>query len=177
MAYDKKSGKAPAEDMDIDKDLFTPGTMEDDLRVDLNCKRLLQQFYNRLLADGLSPEEATLFANGADYFLRDFVVDIKGLNLFAEKTGIVRQFAGNWYIVNTLDPDIRQLTRHLQGIKAFYGYLRDRELISAAYLENISKECDDLFFYERRIESFWAISGDGYPDWERECSLTEGGKR
>jgi hypothetical protein len=177
LAEKKANGKAPADDLQIDKDKFIPGTMEDDLRVDLHCKHLLQHFYNRLLADGLSPEEATALANGADYFLRDFVIDIKGLNLFGEKTGIVRQFAGNWYIVNTVEPDIRQLTGHLRGIKAFYRYLRDRELISTGYLENIERECDDTSFYEQRIESFWAISGDGFLAWERECSLKEGGAR
>lgn len=177
MADKNKSAQVAAKELHIDKDEFTPGSMEDDLRVDLRCKHLLQHFYNRLLEDGLSPEEATALANGADYFLRDFVVDIKGLNLFAEKTGIVRQFAGNWYIVNTLEPDIRQLARHLRGVKAFYGYLRAQELISAGYLENIERECDDLSFYERRIESFWAISGDGYFAWEGECALKERGER
>ncbi len=177
MPETKASGKAPADDLQIEKNNFTPRTMEDDLRVDLQCKHLLQHFYNRLQADGLSPEEATELANGADYFIRDFVVDIKGFNLFDEKTGIVRQFAGNWYIVNTVEPDIRQLAGHLRGVKAFYRYLRDRELISAGYLENIERECDDLSFYEQRIESFWAISGDGYLAWERECSLKEGKER
>lgn len=177
MTNEKRSETAPVEDLAIDKDAFTPGSLEDDLRVDLLCKHLLQHFYGRLQADGLSPEEATELANSADYFLRDFLVDIKGLNLFDEKSGVVRQFAGNWYIVNTLEPDIRELARHLRGIKAFYRYLRDRELISAGYLENIERECDDLSFYEGRIESFWAISGDGYLAWERECSLKEGGRR
>jgi hypothetical protein len=157
----------------IDKSGFTPGTLEDDLRVDRLCKELLRSFYGRLLTEGLSPEEATALANGADYFIRDFVVDFKGLNLFAENPGIVRQFAGNWYIVNTLEPDIRQLARHLSGIKAFYSFLRDQQLIPDGFLKNIAKECDDLAFYESRINSFWEIKGDGYLAWERECSLKE----
>jgi hypothetical protein len=160
-------------ELQINKNDFTPGTMEDDLRLDFLCKRLLMSFYNTLLADELSPEEATALANGADYFIRDFVVDFKSLNLFAEQPGIVRQFAGNWYIVNTLEPDIRQLARHLSGIKAFYRFVRDQRLISADYLHAIEKECDDLAFYESRIDSFWEIEGDGYLAWERECSLKE----
>jgi len=157
----------------VDKEEFTPGTLEDDLRVDRLCKELLRSFYDRLLVDGLPPDEATALANGADYFIRDFVVDFKALNLFAEKPGIVRQFAGNWYIVNTLEPDIRQLARHLLGIKAFYRFLRDRQLISEGFLRTIENESDDLSFYESRIYSFWEIKGDGYLAWERECSLKE----
>jgi hypothetical protein len=160
-------------ELQINKNDFTPGTAEDDLRVDHLCKRLLMNFYNALLADGLSPDEATELANGADYFIRDFVVDFKSLNLFAAQPGIVRQFAGNWYIVNTLEPDIRQLARHLSGIKAFYRFLCDQQLISADYLNTIEKECDDLACYGSRIDSFWKIEGDGYLAWERECSLKE----
>ena len=173
MAENKGIESNLAAELQIDKDDFTLGTMEDDLRVDRLCKELLRSFYDRLLTDGLSPDEATALANGADYFIRDFVVDFKALNLFAEQPGIVRQFAGNWYIVNTLEPDIRQLARHLRGIRAFYRFLRDHELISADCLNNIEKECDDLSFYESRIDSFWEIKGDGYLVWERECTLKE----
>jgi hypothetical protein len=161
-------------DPQIDKSGFTPGTPEDDLRIDRLCKELLRSFYDRLLTEGLSPEEATALANGADYFVRDFVVDFKALNLFAEQPGIVRQFAGNWYIINTLEPEIRQLARHLRGIKAFYRFLRDRQLIPEGFLKIIEQECDELPFYESRIDSFWEIKGDGYLAWERECSLKVG---
>jgi hypothetical protein len=175
MTGGEKKEKSPLnEEPGIDKDEFTPGSMEDDLRVDRRCQELLRHFYDRLLADGLSPEEATDLANGADYFIRDFVVDFKTLNPFAEMPGIVRQFAGNWYIVNTLEPDIRQLGRHLQGIRTFFRYLHARQLVTAAYLAKIEAECDDLPFYEARIDSFWKIAGDGWLTWERECSLKEG---
>lgn len=174
MTDKEKKDKVAEHVLKISKEDFTPGTMEDDLRVDLQCKHLLQHFYQRLLDDGMPPQEATALANGADYFIRDFVVDYKSMNLFDEKPGIVRQFAGNWYILGTVDPDIRQLSGHLKGIKAFYRYLRGLGLISAGYLENIEKECDDISYYEGRIESFWAITGDGYIAWDRECPLKEG---
>ncbi len=160
----------------IDKDTFTPGTPEDDLRVDLQCKHLLQHFYKSQIAQDVSAEEATALANGADYFIRDFVVDFMGLNPFDERPGIVRQFAGNWYIVGTIEPDLQQLAGHLRGIRAFYQYLRGQGLISAGYLQNIEKECDDLVYYESRIESFWGITGDGYLAWEQECSLKVTGR-
>jgi hypothetical protein len=162
-----------AGDMQIDKDEFSPVTQEDYLRVDNLCKGLLLWFYEQIQEHGLSPEEATALANGADYFVRNFLVDFKGCNLFDEVPGIVRQFAGNWYIVNTLEPDIGQLGGILQGIRSFYGFLRDQQLIPVGYIKKIEKECDDLAYYEGRIESFWQIEGDGFLAWESECTLKD----
>ncbi len=157
----------------IDKNAFTPVSMEDFMRVDNLCRALLLNFYEHVQTEGLSPEEATELAKGADYFIRDFVVDFKALNLFDEYPGIVRQFAGNWYISNTLEPDIRQLGGHLRGIRAFYLFLHEQGLISARYLKSIEKECDDLVYYEGRIDSFWNIDGDGFFAWEAECTLKD----
>ncbi|HEY6872402.1 MAG TPA: hypothetical protein VI298_06725 [Geobacteraceae bacterium] len=157
----------------VDKDDFRLGSLEDELRVDGLCQKLLMRFYFQLLEDGLPPDQATLLANSADYFIRDFVVAIKERNIFDERPGLVRQFAGNWYIVNTLEPNDAELSRHLEGIRAFYRFLRARGLISAEYLGLIERECDDRDYYAGRIDSFWAITGDGYLAWERECSLKE----
>ena len=174
MSIKKGKDKVVKEEMRIDKDAFTPVTQEDYLRVDNLCRELLLSFYEQLQAGGISPEEATALASGADYFILNFLVDFKGYNLFDERPGIVRQFAGNWYIVNTLEPDIPHLDLHLRGITAFYRFLRDLQLISAGYLQEIEKECGDLAYYESRIESFWAIEGDGFLSWERECTLKKG---
>jgi len=169
----KKDDAVAEGELRVNKDEFTLVTQEDFLRVDNLCKALLLRFYEHLLAQGLAPEEATLLANGADYFVRDFLVDFKGYNLFDERAGIVKQFAGNWYIVTTPEPDILQLSRHLQGIRAFYGYLCEQKLISAGYLMILEKECGILSYYEGRIESFWEIEGEGYSAWERECTLKD----
>ncbi len=163
-------------DLQINKRDFTISTVDDEIRADQLCRKVLKRFYLQLMEEGMTPERATELASSADYFLRDFVVDFKGANLFDEHPGIVRQFAGNWYIVNTLEPNIREITGHLAGIKAFYRYLRQHGLVSASYLRNIEKECDDLPYYEHRIESFWGITGDGYLAWERECSLKSAGR-
>lgn len=159
------------ETLTIEKEDFRVETIDDEIRVDELCSRLLRQFHRDLLKKEVTPLEAGRFAHGADYFIRDFVVSIKQLNIFDEAPGIVRQFAGNWYIVNTLDPDINVLRDYLAGIKAFYRYLRDADLISGRYYAEIEKECDDTAFYEYRIDTFWNITGDGYLIWERECSL------
>ena len=166
----------PAElegELQVNKDDFRLETLDDELRVDDLCKKMLRRFYFQLLEDGDAPERATLLANGADYFARDFVVGFKQRNLFDEKPGIVRQFAGNWYIVTTLEPNISEIAGRLDGVRAFYRFLRSRDLISSGYLDEIEKECADTDFYAGRIASFWDIEGDGYVAWERECTLKE----
>ena len=105
--------------------------------------------------------------------MRDFVVGYKQRNLLDEKPGIVRQFAGNWYIVNTLEPDIAELAGYLDGVGAFYRFLRSGGFVSARFLDEIEHECADREYYARRIDSFWEITGDGYFAWERECTLKE----
>ena len=164
----------PGDELRLNKDEFSLVTQEDYLRVDNLCKELLLRFYEQLQEDGLSPEEATVLANGADYYTRNFLVDCKGYNLFDERPGIVRQFAGNWYIVNTVEPDIRELEGMLKGIRAFYKFLSDQQLVSGVYLKKIEKECEEIAYYEGRIESFWKIEGDGFLAWERECTLKDG---
>ena len=151
-----------------DFDVTTP---EDELTVDGLCRDLLMQFYNLLLEEGVPPGQASAFAGSADYYLRDYLVSIRRKNLFQHEEGMIRQFAGNWYIVSTLEPNVKELAKHLEGIREFYRYLSRRELIGTKVLENVEQECSDLAYYDNRIESFWDISGDGYLSWEKECSL------
>jgi hypothetical protein len=157
----------------FNRDDFRLESLEDELRVDGLCKKMLGRFYCRLLAEGMSPEQATLLANGADYFVRDFLVGFKQRSPLDERPGIVRQFAGNWYIVNTLEPVIGEISGYLAGIRAIYRFLRSRNLISPAFLEEIERECSETDYYASRINSFWAITGDGYGSWERECTMKD----
>ena len=157
----------------VDKREFVPATLEDEVRVDKLCSDLLHRFYNESMAAGLSPEEATALASSADYFIRDFVVSIKNRSIFEETPGIVRQFAGNWYIVNTLEPNAGEIEKYLTGIREFYRFLYGHQLISLKFLQAIEAECADLDYYVGRIDSFWNITGDGYFAWEKECTLKE----
>lgn len=161
------------EQLKVDKKEFVPATLEDELRVDRLCKDLLHRFYNESMESGLTPEEATALASAADYFVRDFVVSIKNRSLFDERAGIVRQFAGNWYIVNTMEPLTSEIEGYLNGIREFYRFLHGHQLISLKFLRAIEGECADLDFYSSRIDSFWDITGDGYLQWEKECSLKD----
>jgi hypothetical protein len=160
-------------ELTVVKDDFRLGTLDDELRVDGLCRKLLLRFYYQLMEDGATPERATFLAGGADYFIRDFVIGIKQRNIFDERPGIVRQFAGNWYIVSTMEPDPAQLSGHLEGVRAFYRFLLSRGLISGEFLREIEDECAATDYYADRIRSFWEITGGGYDAWERECTLKD----
>jgi hypothetical protein len=158
----------------VDKSEFEINSLEDEIRADNLCRELLQRFYRHLLDKDILPGEATALASGADYFTRDFVIAGKQKNIFEEHPGMVRQFAGNWYIIKTLEPDIRELSAYLEGVKSFYGFLQQCGLISDRFLQLVESECENSAFYEERIKSFWEIRGDGYFAWERECTLKDG---
>jgi hypothetical protein len=159
--------------MQINKTDFEIKSVEDEIRADSLCKELLMEFYHSLQASGLDPAQATMLANSADYFVRDFIVGCKQRNLFAETPGLVRQFAGNWYIVNTVEPAPEELAIHLAGVARFYSHLSELGLISTEFLKRINEECSDSSFYTGRIDSFWAITGDGYLEWEKGCTLRD----
>jgi len=159
--------------MKLDSKDFDIATLEDELRVDALCRDLLMAFYHERLQAGLDENEATLLANSADYYIRDFVIGSRQLNVLDETPGLVRKFAGNWYIVNTLEPTAAELAGHLKGIREFYHFLRRENGIGDFFLAAIDRECSELDYYAARIDSFWAIKGDGYYEWESECSLKQ----
>lgn len=150
---------------------FEIATLEDELRVDALCCELLLAFYNDRVDAGLNEHDATLLANSADFFVRDYLIGARRLNLLDTAAGEVRKFAGNWYIVNTLEPDIVELDGHLRGVCEFFRYLAGNGAISAAALSEIETDCLDIAFYRKRIADFWDIQGDGYYAWEEKCSL------
>jgi hypothetical protein len=157
----------------VDKRDYVPTSLEDELRVDKLCSDLLHRFYCESMDAGLSPEDATALAGAADFFVRDFVVSIKMRSVFDERPGIVRQFAGNWYISNTMEPIASEIEGYLAGIRAFYRFLHGHQLISLKFLQAIEAECNELPYYASRIESFWNITGDGFHAWEKECTLKD----
>jgi hypothetical protein len=150
---------------------FAIASDEDEIRVDGLCRELLRNFHHSLLQRGTQPLEAGFLAHGADYFLRDFVVAARRMNLLDGTPGIVRRFAATWYIISTLEPDWEELAGHLEGIRELYRFLHAEKLISTSCLEEAERECADRHYYEKRISSFRDITGDGYYAWERECTL------
>jgi len=156
--------------MKITKEDFDILSVEDELRADALCRDLLMEFYNDLTKT-LPEAEATAIANSADYFLRDFVIGMMQKNFLDKDLNLVRQFAGNWYIVNRIEPAMEELSSLLSGIMEFYSFLHSAGFIDDEFFSKIKKECSDVEFYSSRIESFWNIKEDGYYEWERECSL------
>lgn len=157
--------------MKLTKSDFQIATLEDELRVDGLCRELLMTFYDEQLASGCNERSATQLANSADYYVRDYLIGVRQLNLLEPEIGEVRKFAGNWYIVNTLEPIISEIEIHLQGIREFYRFLCGHGAIDASFCATIEQECSELDFYQDRVDTFWGIKGDGYYQWESECSL------
>ena len=148
--------------------------LQDEIRADELCGRLLRTLYLDLTEeDRIPPAEASALAYGADYFLREFVIPNRRENIFHLRSGRVRQFAGNWYIVHNLEPNMTELTGILRGVNAFYRYCRKVGKVSPELARAVQKECADLEYYRQRIETFWAIREDGYFAWEKECTLKE----
>lgn len=157
----------------VDPADFDIRTFDDEIRVDEQCNRLLLAVRDQLLTEpGCTPLKAGELCQGADYFLREFIIAECADNLFDLPPERVRQFAGHWYIVRNLEPNIEELTRILTGVAACYRVLAEHHLVDQERAEAISILCDNLPWYRQRIDDFWAIEGDGYASWQDACPLT-----
>jgi len=85
----------------FDSKKYAIETFDDELRVDNLCKELLQQYHQYLLNNNdISQIQAGSHASGADYFLRDFMIDNRRTNIIDISPELIHSFAGNWYIIN-----------------------------------------------------------------------------
>ena len=151
------------------RDNYSIYTLEDEIRADQLCSLLLKQFHRFLLEHhGLEPIQAGTFALGADYFLRDFVISNQRANIFDITAVSIRQFAGHWYIVSNLEPNLAELGNLLKGTEAFFSYCAELQLIDPEQMTAVAEACQDLDYYRGRIESFLDITGDGYIAWEKD---------
>ena len=155
----------------VNADDFSVATLADEIRVDALCRRLLLAVRDQLLACGLAPAEAGRLCHGADLFLRDFVIAACGDNLFRLPPERVRQFAGHWYIVNTLEPHSDELAAILAGVAACYAAFAGHGLVSPALHAAVATACADLPAYHRRLEDYWAITADDYDPSRAACPL------
>ncbi len=159
-------------DSEFSPDKFNIANLQDEIRVDELCGALLRFFYLDMVEEGnLPPVQAGLLAHGADYFLREFIIPDRQENIFLIRPGRVRQFAGNWYIIKNLEPNMAELGGILAGVEAFYLYCQKLGRVSNELVNDVRRDCADLDYYAERIERFWAIKENGYIAWDRECSL------
>jgi hypothetical protein len=153
---------------------FDIRTLQDEIRAEQHCGRLLKLFFRTLVErDNCSSLEAATLARGADYFLREYLIPDRRENIFSPRPGRIRQFAGNFYIVRNMEPNMEELQSILQGVEIFYEFCRAIGKVPLVLVEQVRGECREADFYRKRIEDFWNIEGDGYLEWERACSLKD----
>ncbi|MEA3545375.1 MAG: hypothetical protein U9R69_09185 [Thermodesulfobacteriota bacterium] len=150
---------------------YTIETLDDEIRVDQLSQRLLKQYHQYLLDINTSPLESGSMAGGADFFLRHFMIDNRRTNIFEISPELIHAFAGNWYIVNTLEPNMVELESFLVGIAGFYDFCAEKKIIDPVMAEKIGLACTRCDFYRQRIESFNDLCGDGFTSWNSNCPL------
>ena len=153
----------------FESDDFEFASLEEELRVDERCQSLLTCFYLQLQNLGHTPQSASDLAYGADYYLRNFLLDFARQNVVRPKPGIIKYFAASWFITHTLAPEPGVLDQHLAAIQEFYRFLHRQHFISADELDSIEVEAARTDYYHQRIERFLAIVGDGFFAWDAEC--------
>lgn len=147
-------------------------SLDDEIRVDKLCIDLLRRLNQELTRQsGKASEQAGEICHGADYFLREFIVADRHLNLFSVEASHVRQFAGHWYIIRSPEPNLAELKSILSGTAEFYRFLVRQELIIETICDGIIDQCQEFDYYQSRIDDFWAIEGDGYSAWQQACPL------
>jgi len=161
----------------LDLEQLSPGSfqiasLDDEIRVDRLCVALIKTFASEMAASpDTEPVAIGRCCRGADYFLREFIVADRRENLLQLDSGQIRRFAGHWYIVRNMDPNMPELEEILNGVAVFYSFLADHGLIDRKQAKEICAACRERDLYARRIEDFWAIEGDGFLRWREEIPL------
>ena len=158
-------------EISFEHDDFEFDSLEDELRVEGLCRQLLHQFYHHLQNNDLTPQRASELAYAVDYYVRDYLLDFLQQNILRPQPGQLRYFAASWYITRTLEPELVVLDRHLDGIIAWYRFLRELHLITADELATLEQEAAQRNYYADRIERFLSLYGEGFEAWDRECPL------
>lgn len=152
---------------------YSINNLEDEISADKNCQELLKHFLKFLLEDQkLEPLEAGSHARGADYFLRDYMIDRCRDNIFTVTPEKISGFAGNWYIVNTLEPNIKELTSLLNGIRLFYIFCNKQDLLKEGTTTAIEIECSRISYFQERIESFHDLKENEFQTWNNSCPIS-----
>ncbi|MEI6206861.1 MAG: hypothetical protein WCP20_08765 [Desulfuromonadales bacterium] len=156
-------------EIEFEHDDFEFATLEEELLVDQRCQQLLKHFFLYLQQRGMPAERASELAFSADLYVRDYLLDFARQNIVCPQQGIVRKFAASWFITHTLDPEMTMLERHLSAIAELYRFMHRQHFISVVELAFLLEEAGQLPYYQKRIDSFTAITGDSFVAWDTEC--------
>jgi hypothetical protein len=156
-------------EVEFEHDDFEFATLEEELLVDQRCQQVLKQFYLYLQQQGMTAERASELAFSADLYVRDYLLDFARQNIVRPQPGLLRKFAGSWFITHTLDSEMALLERFLLAIIELYRFLHHQHLISAGELAFLVEEGGQLDFYQKRIDAFLTITGDSFVEWDAEC--------
>ncbi|NOY12184.1 MAG: hypothetical protein GXP51_00365 [Deltaproteobacteria bacterium] len=125
--------------------------LSSEIHADKLCTALLKEFHRYLLHERkLDPLDAGSQAVGADYFLREFMIGHRRENIYNGSAEQARKFAGHWYIITTLEPNIKELAAILKGTASFYQYCAEYKLVGAERRHRLN-----------RLVANWITSGSG----------------
>ncbi|MDY0268091.1 hypothetical protein [Trichloromonas sp.] len=168
------SSAANLTDSCLNRDSYRLAGLDDEIRADQLCHELLRHCYLHLVEKhDLTAEEASHLCYGVSYFLCEYLIPEARINPFDLGARDVRRFAGHWYIIRNMEPNLIELTGILEGILAFAAFCRDRELMTDEQIAAIETACAELDYYRERINSFWAIEKEGYDAWRAACPLRD----
>lgn len=146
--------------------------LSSEIHADKLCTALLKEFHRYLLHERkLDPLDAGSQAVGADYFLREFMIGHRRENIYNGSAEQARKFAGHWYIITTLEPNIKELAAILKGTASFYQYCAEYKLVGADTAAQIEQACGQLDYFRQRIEDFYSITGAAFSPWKNACPL------
>ncbi len=156
----------------INSQNYNIDSLETEIRADQHCTQLLKYFHRWLLDEHqFAALEAGQLAAGVDYFLREFLIGAKRLNIFSATADQLRQFGGNWYIISNLEPNTVELDPMLHGTALFYSYLEGLNLFKKIDVKAIDEVAQNGTYFIGRIEDFHQLKDNGYSAWDQACSL------
>jgi hypothetical protein len=133
---------------------------------DRNAQKMLGEFFNWLKDDkGLTPQDASELAHAADRYLRDFVVDIMAIQPEETSAKLVRMYLGNWYIVNTLTPTLKEIELIARALELLHAHAAITGKITAECATEASATAKDPTPFKERLEQFWDLTPEGIDSW------------
>jgi hypothetical protein len=152
------------------KEEFVLQGAADFVRLDGLCAELLLEYFRWLQTEAgrrSSAREASALAHHADRYVRDFLVDFLESGPGDEEPRRVRQYLGNWYIVQTLTPTHEEIEGIRDALERLYAFLESMELVSGAARGAFREALSDGTLYHERLEGFWALTPEQIEPWRQ----------